>query len=163
MRTAHRLGLKTTATMMFGHIETIPERIRHIERIRELQDETGGFTAFIPWPFQHGQTALQKMGIEKKAGALDYIKTLAISRIMLDNVPGIQASWVTQGPKVAQMALYFGADDMGSTMLEENVVKAAGVSFRLSENDIRRLITDAGFVPRRRKQDYSLLPEPVTG
>ncbi len=162
MRIAHGLGLKTTATMMFGHIETIAERIRHIERIRELQDETGGFTAFIPWPFQHGQTALHKMGIEKKVGSLDYIKTVAISRIMLDNVPNVQASWVTQGPKVSQMALFFGANDMGSTMLEENVVKAAGVSFRLSEKEIRELVADAGFTPRRRQQDYSLLPEPVT-
>jgi cyclic dehypoxanthinyl futalosine synthase len=161
MRTAHKLGLKTTATMMFGHIETPEERIRHMERIRELQDETGGFTAFIPWPFQHGGTALAKLGIEKKTGALDYIRTLALSRIMLDNVPNVQSSWVTQGSKVAQMGLFFGANDMGSTMLEENVVKAAGVSFRLSEKDIRSIIKDAGFIPRRRKQDYSLLPEPV--
>ncbi len=161
MREAHGLGLRTTATMMFGHVETLAERVLHMERIRELQDDTGGFTAFIPWPFQPGATALGKTGVEKKAGALDYLRTLAISRIMLDNVPNVQASWVTQGPKVSQMALYVGANDMGSTMLEENVVRAAGVSFRLSEKDIRRLIADAGFVPRRRAQDYSLLPEPA--
>jgi cyclic dehypoxanthinyl futalosine synthase len=161
MRTAHGLGLKTTATMMFGHVETLEERVRHIERIRELQDETGGFTAFIPWPFQPGATALGKMGVEKKTGALDYLRTVAVSRIMLDNVPSVQSSWVTQGPKVSQMALFFGANDMGSTMLEENVVKAAGVSFRLSEKEIRSIITDAGFTPRRRQQDYSLLPEPA--
>lgn len=161
MREAHGLGLRTTATMMFGHIETLAERVGHMEKIRGLQDDTGGFTAFIPWPFQHGATALGRTGVEKKTGALDYLRTLAISRIMLDNVPNVQASWVTQGSKVAQMALYFGANDMGSTMLEENVVRAAGVSFRLSEKEIRRLIADAGFVPRRRSQDYSLLPEPA--
>ncbi len=161
MRTAHKLGLKTTATMMFGHIETLEERVEHMAKIRELQDETGGFTAFIPWPFQPGNTPLEKKGVQKKIGALDYIRTLAVSRIFLDNIPNIQASWVTQGGKVAQMALYFGANDMGSTMIEENVVKAAGVSFRLGEKDIRRLVIDAGFIPRRRAQDYALLPEPA--
>lgn len=161
MRTAHKLGLKTTATMMFGHIETLEERVEHMAKIRSLQDETGGFTAFIPWPFQPGNTPLEKMGVQKKIGALDYIRTLAVSRLFLDNIPNIQASWVTQGGKVAQMALYFGANDMGSTMIEENVVKAAGVSFRLGEKDIRRLVIDAGFIPRRRAQDYALLPEPA--
>ncbi len=161
MRTAHRQGLKTTATMMFGHIETLEERVAHMEKIRALQDETGGFTAFIPWPFQPGNTPLEKKGVQKRIGALDYLRTLATSRIFLDNVPNIQASWVTQGGKVAQMSLFFGANDMGSTMIEENVVKAAGVAFRLSERDIRRIVTDAGFVPRRRAQDYTLLPEPV--
>ncbi|MBI5637426.1 MAG: dehypoxanthine futalosine cyclase [Nitrospinae bacterium] len=161
MRTAHKLGLKTTATMMFGHIETLEERVEHLEKLRELQDETGGFTAFIPWPFQPDNTPLKNKGIRKKIGALDYIRTLAVSRIFLDNIPNIQASWVTQGSKVAQMALFFGANDMGSTMIEENVVKAAGVSFRLGEKDIRRLVRDAGFIPRRRAQDYALLPEPA--
>ena len=161
MRTAHKLGLKTTATMMFGHIETIKERIEHLHKIRALQDETGGFTAFIPWMFQPGNTELGKNGLKKKAGSLDYLKTLAISRLMLDNVPNIQASWVTMGAKVAQMSLYFGANDMGSTMLEENVVRAAGTSYRMDEKEIRRIIEDAGFIPRRRKQDYSLLPESV--
>jgi cyclic dehypoxanthinyl futalosine synthase len=161
MRTAHGLGLKTTATMMFGHIETISDRIEHLEKIRRLQDETAGFTAFIPWVFQPDNTELGKKGVTKKRGSLDYLKTLAVSRLMLDNVPNIQASWVTMGAKVAQMSLYFGANDMGSTMLEENVVKAAGTSYRMTEKDIRRIIEDAGFIPRRRKQDYSLLPEPV--
>lgn len=150
MRTAHKLGLKTSATMMFGHIETISERIEHMEKIGRLQEETGGFTAFIPWPFQPGNTALGKNGIEKNSGSVDYLKTLAISRLMLDNIPRVQASWVTMGAKVAQLALYFGANDFGSTMLEENVVKAAGVSHKMTEKDICRLIKDAGFAPRRR-------------
>lgn len=161
MRTAHLLGLKTTATMMFGHVETIRDRIEHLEKIRRLQDKTGGFTAFIPWQFQPDNTKLGKSGVKKNIGSLDYLKTLAISRLMLANVPNIQASWVTMGAKVAQMSLFFGANDMGSTMLEENVVKAAGASFRMSEKEIRRVIEDAGFCPRRRKQDYSLLPEPA--
>ena len=161
MRVAHGLGLKTTATMMYGHIETRAERILHMERIRELQDETGGFTAFIPWPFQPGNTDLENSSeISGKAGeGLEYLKTVAISRLFLDNVPNIQASWVTQGAKMAQMALYFGANDMGSTMIEENVVKAAGVGFRMSEKDIKRIIMDAGFVARRRRQDYTLIPD----
>lgn len=161
MRTAHKLGLKTTATMMFGHIETVKERIEHLHKIRALQDETGGFTAFIPWMFQPNNTELGARGIKKNKGSLDYLKTLAVSRLVLDNVPNIQASWVTMGAKVAQMSLYFGANDMGGTMLEENVVRAAGTSFRMDEKEIRRLIEDAGFVPRRRKQDYSHLPEPA--
>ena len=161
MRTAHKLGLKTTATMMFGHIETLEERVEHLVKLKELQEETGGFTAFIPWPFQPDNTPLKNKGIQKKIGSLDYLRTLAVSRIFLDNIPNIQSSWVTQGGKVAQMALFFGANDMGSTMIEENVVKAAGVSFRLGEKDIRRLIIDAGFIPRRRAQDYALLPEPA--
>jgi len=161
MRTAHNLGLKTTATMMFGHVETLDDRLEHLSKIRALQDETGGFTAFIPWPFQEPNTELEKQGIRKKIGSVDYLKTLAISRVMLDNIANIQASWVTQGSKVAQMSLFFGANDMGSTMLEENVVKAAGVSFRLNEKEIRKLVSDAGFTPRRRRQDYTLLEEPV--
>ncbi|MDH5542192.1 MAG: dehypoxanthine futalosine cyclase [Nitrospinota bacterium] len=164
MRTAHCLGLKTTATMMYGHIETRSERIRHMERIRELQDETGGFTAFIPWPFQPGNTDLEKNPEIAGRGdeGLEYLRTVAISRLFLDNIPNIQASWVTQGAKMAQMALYFGANDMGSTMIEENVVKAAGVGFRLNEKDIRRIITDAGFEARRRRQDYSLIVDEET-
>jgi len=153
MRTAHRLGLKTTATMMFGHIETLEDRVEHLLRLRELQDETGGFTAFIPWPFQPGNTALPV----PKATPVEYLQTLAVSRIVLDNIPNLQASWVTQGPKVAQVALEFGANDFGSTMIEENVVAAAGVSHRLSEEEIRRLIRDAGYEPRRRRMDYTLL------
>lgn len=157
MEEAHHQGLRTTATMMFGHIETVPERLEHLRRLRELQDRTGGFTAFIPWPFQPDNTALaQQVSIEKTTG-MGYLRMLALSRIYLDNFANIQASWVTQGPKIAQLSLFFGANDFGSTMLEENVVAAAGVSFRLSESEIRRLVSDAGFEPRQRLMDYTLL------
>jgi cyclic dehypoxanthinyl futalosine synthase len=154
MRQAHLLGLKTTATMMFGHVETEEERLEHLLRIRDLQDETGGFTAFIPWPFQPDNTAFPDI---PKATAHTYLKMLAWSRIVLDNVPNIQASWVTQGPKIAQVSLFFGANDFGSTMIEENVVAAAGIRFRLSEAAIRNLIEDAGFVPQQRTMDYSFV------
>lgn len=160
MRQAHELGMRTTATMMFGHVESVEERLEHLERLRALQDETGGFTAFIPWPFQPDNTVLA--GVEK-ASAFEYLKMLAISRIYLDNFDNVQASWVTQGPKIAQLALFFGANDFGSTMIEENVVAAAGVHFRLSEEEIRRLVTGAGFTPRQRLMDYTLVPEPATG
>ncbi|NPA94467.1 MAG: dehypoxanthine futalosine cyclase [Thermodesulfobacteria bacterium] len=153
METAHKLGLKTTATMMFGHVETVEDRVTHLSRLRELQDRTGGFTAFIPWPFQPGNTAIDC----RPATAHEYLKVLAVSRIFLDNFQNIQASWVTQGYKVAQMALFFGANDFGSTMIEENVVAAAGVSHRLSEEDIRRHIRGAGFEPRQRLMDYTLV------
>lgn len=154
MRQAHKLGLKTTATMMFGHIETQEEIIEHLLKIRELQDETGGFTAFIPWTFQPGHTALSHLS---KVGAVYYLKVLAISRIVLDNVKNLQVSWVTQGPQIAQIALEFGGNDFGSTMIEENVVAAAGVSHRLSEEQIRHYIRSAGYVPKRRRMDYTLL------
>jgi len=154
MEEAHRQGLRTTATMMFGHVETVAERLEHLRRLRELQDRTGGFTAFIPWPFQPDNTVLADID---KVGAIGYLRLLALSRIYLDNFNNIQASWVTQGPKVAQLSLFFGANDFGSTMIEENVVAAAGVSFRLSEQEIRRLVTDAGFTPMQRRMDYSLV------
>jgi len=154
MRQAHLQGMKTTATMMFGHIETLEERLEHLLRVRDLQDETGGFTAFIPWPFQPDNTALADI---PKATAHAYLKMLAWSRIVLDNVPNIQASWVTQGPKIAQVSLFFGANDFGSTMIEENVVAAAGVSYRLSEAEIRSLVADAGFRPQQRTMDYSFV------
>jgi cyclic dehypoxanthinyl futalosine synthase len=154
MREAHHLGLRTTATMMFGHIETVKERLEHLVRIRDLQDETGGFTAFIPWPFQPDNTAFADL---PKASAHSYLKMLAWSRIVLDNVANIQASWVTQGPQIAQVSLFFGANDFGSTMIEENVVAAAGVSFRLSEAEIRDLVKGAGFAPRQRRMDYSFV------
>lgn len=154
MEQAHELGMRTTATMMFGHIETLAERFEHLDRLRQLQDKTGGFTAFIPWPFQPDHTALADC---PKAGAFEYLKMLAISRIFLDNIANVQASWVTQGPKIAQLSLTFGANDFGSTMIEENVVAAAGVSFRLSEEEIRRLVEDAGFAARRRRMDYTLM------
>lgn len=157
METAHKLGLKTTATMMYGHIESHRDRIEHLTKIRELQDKTKGFTAFIPWSFQSKNTKLQTLNSERQtlnSFGVDYLKTLSISRLMLDNFDNIQASWVTQGAKVAQLALFFGANDMGSTMIEENVVKAAGVSFRMSEGEIRRLIEDAGFKPVKRDTFY---------
>ena len=157
MEEAHGLGLKTTATMMFGHIETIEERLEHLRRLRELQDRTGGFTAFIPWPFQPDNTVLAELRLIKKSSGVEYLRMLALSRIYLDNFQNIQASWVTQGPKIAQMSLYFGANDFGSTMIEENVVAAAGVSFRLSEKEICRLVSDAGFVPKQRLMDYTLV------
>ena len=153
MEEAHALGLRTTATMMFGHIETAEERLEHLRRLRQLQDRTGGFTAFIPWPFQPDNTILADL---EKTTAMGYLRMLALSRIYLDNFQNIQASWVTQGPKIAQLSLFFGANDFGSTMIEENVVAAAGVSFRLSQDEIRRLVTDAGFEPRQRLMDYRL-------
>jgi cyclic dehypoxanthinyl futalosine synthase len=152
MEEAHRQGMRTTATMMFGHIETWEERLEHLERLRTLQDRTGGFTAFIPWPFQPDNTALAET--EKTTG-LAYLRMLALCRIYLDNVANLQASWVTQGPKIAQLSLFFGANDFGSTMIEENVVAAAGVRFRLAEQEIRHLVTDAGFRPEQRLMDYS--------
>jgi len=147
--------MKTTATMMFGHLETVEERILHMVRVREAQDETGGFTAFIPWSFQTGNTRLGG----KQATGVEYLKTLALSRIMLDNIPNIQASWVTQGSKMAQVSLAFGANDFGSTMLEENVVRAAGVNYRTALNEIQRCITDAGFIPAQRRTDYTIIKE----
>ena len=155
MEEAHHLGLRTTATMMFGHIETIEERLEHLQRVRDLQDRTGGFTAFIPWPFQPDHTPLAAVRKIEKTTAFTYLRMLALSRIFLDNVENIQASWVTQGPKIAQLSLFFGANDFGSTMIEENVVAAAGVRFRLSEEEIRHLVCDAGFQPQQRLMDYT--------
>jgi len=152
MAAAHRAGLKTSATMMFGHLETRAERVEHLVKIRELQDETGGFSAFIPWTYQPGGTNLAGEAL----GAVEYLKTLAISRLVLDNVPHLQVSWVTQGPKVAQVALKFGADDFGSTMLEENVVAATGVGFRLTRQEIETLIRQCGYEPQVRDHRYNL-------
>ena len=154
MEEAHGLGMRTTATMMFGHVETVEERLEHLQRLRDLQDRTGGFTAFIPWPFQPDNTPLAAaMKIEKTSG-FSYLRMLALSRIFLDNFDNIQASWVTQGPKIAQLSLFFGANDFGSTMIEENVVAAAGIHFRLSEKEIRQLVVDAGFTAQQRLMDY---------
>ncbi|MEW5953656.1 MAG: cyclic dehypoxanthinyl futalosine synthase [Bacillota bacterium] len=153
MQTAHRVGLKTTATMMFGHMETLAERIKHLVRLREAQDQTGGFTAFIPWSFQPGNTALGGRGTT----GVDYLRTLAVARLMLDNIPNLQASWVTQGAKMAQVSLAFGANDFGGTMLEENVVRAAGVAYRIPRAEIIRSIREAGFTPARRGTDYKIL------
>ena len=153
-RTWHQLGGRGSATMMFGHIETLTDRIEHIARLRALQDETGGFTAFISWTFQPGSTDLQELG---KVGAFEYLKTLAVSRLFLDNFANLQASWVAQGLKIGQMALRFGANDMGSLMIEENVVAAAGTSFRATEAEIRQAITQAGYEPRRRDVFYRVV------
>ena len=153
MRTAHSLGMRTTATMMFAHLESHEERVEHLERVRSLQDETGGFTAFIPWPFQSQNTDIGG----PTAGGVEYLRTLAISRLFLDNVDNIQASWVTQGSKIAQLALRFGANDLGSAMIEENVVRAAGVTFRMSVSDMRAIIVDGGFAPRQRDCYYNLI------
>jgi cyclic dehypoxanthinyl futalosine synthase len=153
-RTAHKLGMKTTATMMFGVGETIEHRVNHFQQIYDLQEETGGFTAFIPWTFQPGNTALGGRGWEE-ATAVEYLKTLAISRIFLSNFPNVQSSWVTQGLKVCQMGLHFGGNDVGSVMLEENVVKAAGTSNCTTEEELRRIIRDAGFMPKQRDTLYT--------
>jgi len=158
MDRAHRMDIPTTATMMFGHVESIEDRVEHLYRIREQQDKSGGFTAFIPWPFQPGRTELSiDLGISGQVTGLDYLKTLAISRIFLDNFDNLQSSWVTQGAKVGQVALYYGANDMGSTMMEENVVRAAGTVHCLDEEGIRRIITDGGFIPQRRNMRYEFV------
>ena len=151
-RTAHSLGLRTTATMMFGCGEEFRHRVNHFERLRRLQHETGGFTAFIPWMFAPENTALGKQVPETTA--VDYLKTLAISRIYLDNIDHIQSSWLTPGIKVCQVGLQFGADDVGSILIEENVVYAAGVRNRTNEAELRRIIHDAGYVPVQRDTLY---------
>ena len=152
-RTAHQLGMRTTATMMFGVGETFDQRINHFEVVRRLQEETGGFTAFIPWTFQPQNTALGGRKWEE-ATAVEYLKNLAISRIFLSNVLNVQSSWVTQGLKVCQMGLRFGGNDVGSVMLEENVVRAAGVTNCTTEEELRRIIRDAGFKPVQRDTLY---------
>ena len=153
METAHKLGLKTTATMMFGHVETMEDRILHLIRLRDLQDKTRGFTAFIPWGFQPDNTRIKA----RKITSVEYLRLLAISRIVLDNFDNIQVSWVTMGPEIAQLALFFGGNDFGSTMIEENVVAATGVRFRLSIEEIEKYISEAGFEPRQRRMDYTLV------
>jgi len=156
MRHAHRAGLRTTATMMYGTVETDDERIDHLLRLRELQDETSGFTAFITWSYQPQHTELGG----SEATGLDYLRTLAIARLVLDNFDNLQASWVTQGGKVGQLSLAFGANDMGSVMIEENVVRAAGASYCMDEAEIVRNIEDAGFVAKRRNMHYEILGDP---
>jgi len=153
MEVAHRLGLSTTATMMFGHVETVSERVEHLERLRELQDRTGGFTAFICWTFQAENTRLKVPTV----GAHEYLRTQALARIVLDNFANVQSSWVTQGPEVGQVALGFGANDLGSVMLEENVVSKAGATFRMTVSDMRRLIQDLGYEPHQRDNWYRLV------
>ncbi|HEX4348620.1 MAG TPA: cyclic dehypoxanthinyl futalosine synthase [Vicinamibacterales bacterium] len=157
MRHAHRAGLRTTATMMYGTVETDEERLEHMLRLRALQDETGGFTAFITWSYQPDHTELAG----QEATGVDYLRTLALSRIVLDNFDNMQASWVTQGGKVGQLSLAYGANDMGSVMIEENVVRAAGASYCMDEVEIVRNVEDAGFVPRRRNMHYEILGAPI--
>ncbi len=153
MRQAHLLGMRSTATMMFGSVETLEDRVEHLQRIRALQDETGGFRAFIPWTFQEANTALEGRGMG--ATGVEYLTMVAVSRLYLDNVVNIQASWVTQGLKVGQVALFFGANDLGSTMIEENVVRSAGASFTAGRSDLEHAIRAAGFEPVQRRSDYS--------
>jgi cyclic dehypoxanthinyl futalosine synthase len=157
MREAHRAGLRTTATMMYGTVETREERIEHMLRLRQLQDETGGFTAFITWSYQPEHT---EHGGHEETG-VEYLRTLALSRIVLDNFDNLQASWVTQGGKVGQLSLAYGANDMGSVMIEENVVRAAGASYCMDEVEIVVNVEDAGFVARRRNMHYDILGEPI--
>jgi cyclic dehypoxanthinyl futalosine synthase len=154
MDVAHGLGLKSSATMMFGHVETVAERIEHLERIRDQQDKSGGFTAFICWTFQPQHTVLK---VEHPTGVAEYLRMQALSRIFLDNIANIQSSWVTQGPGIGQVALKYGANDFGSVMMEENVVSSAGTTFRLKAEQIESLIQDAGYQPRRRNNWYELL------
>ncbi len=156
METAHSLGLKTTATMVFGFGESIDDILNHLEKIRKLQDKTKGFTAFIPWTFQPLNTEISTQ-INLKATAFDYLKTLAISRIFLDNISNIQASWVTQGLNVAQLSLSFGANDFGGTMMEENVVKSAGIENKTNAKEIIEIINNAGFIAAQRDTQYNIL------
>jgi cyclic dehypoxanthinyl futalosine synthase len=153
MLTAHQVGIPSSATMMFGSVETAEQRMEHFLRLRSLQDETRGFTAFVAWNFQPEGTALNG----KRASAFDYLRTMAVARLMLDNFDNIQASWLTQGPKVAQIALHYGISDLGSTIFEERVVSAGGAKFMASREEIERVIRDAGYVPRVRNTRYEIL------
>jgi cyclic dehypoxanthinyl futalosine synthase len=155
MRVWHQLGGRSSATMMFGHVETFEERVEHLTRLRDLQDETGGFTAFICWTMQPGH----KLAHFPEAGAFEYLRTQAIARLYLDNIPNIQSSWVTQGGKIGQLALFFGANDMGSLMIEENVVASAGTVHYLTLDEIKRSIREAGWEPRQRNVFYQLIDE----
>lgn len=154
MQTAHELGLKSSATMMFGHVETVEDRIEHLQRVREQQDKSGGFTAFICWTFQPENTVLK---VARRTSVAEYLRMQALSRVFLDNIPNVQSSWVTQGPEIGQIALKYGANDFGSVMMEENVVSSAGTTFRLNAEQIEALIRDAGYEPHRRNNWYELL------
>jgi cyclic dehypoxanthinyl futalosine synthase len=159
MDTAHRLGLSSSATMMFGHVETVEDRVEHLERVRAQQEKSlsystgGAFTAFICWTFQAENTKLKAPTV----GATEYLRTQALSRIYLDNIPNVQSSWVTQGQDIGQVALKFGANDLGSIMIEENVVSQAGTTFRMGVADMQRLIRDLGYEPRQRDNWYRLV------
>lgn len=155
-RVWHQLGGRSSATMMFGHVETLAERIEHLERLRQLQDETGGFTAFICWTFQPDHT---DMADTPSAGSFEYLKTNAVARLYLDNIQNIQSSWVTQGQKMGQMALLYGANDMGSLMIEENVVAEAGTVYHLTLEQIRDSISELGYIPRQRNVHYQLIDQ----
>jgi cyclic dehypoxanthinyl futalosine synthase len=155
MEEAHKLGMRTTATMMFGSCETPADIVEHLFRVREIQERSGGFTAFIPWTYQPDNTELGG----ETAGGVEYLKVLALSRIVLDNVDNIQGSWVTQGARMGQVSLFFGANDLGGTMLEENVVAAAGVSFRITQQELVEMISGAGFIPARRTTEYQIIEE----
>ncbi|MCZ6777487.1 MAG: hypothetical protein O7F16_00850, partial [Acidobacteria bacterium] len=157
MREVHRLGMRSSATMMYGSVETTEQRIEHLQRVRDLQDETGGFTAFIHWSFQSEGTELK---VEHPASGFDHLRTMAVSRLFLDNIDNLQASWVTQGPKIAQLSLHFGCNDFGSTMMEENVVSAAGTCYSMPIGEVHRLIEDAGYQAQRRNTLYESLPTP---
>ena len=156
MRVWHQLGGKSSATMMFGHVETKQERIEHLDRLRQLQDETGGFKAFICWTFQPDNTQMSDI---KPLGAFEYLKMQAIARLYLDNIPNIQSSWVTQGLKIGQLSLVYGANDMGSLMIEENVVAEAGTVHHLSLEQMREAISTLGFTPRQRNVHYELFDQ----
>jgi cyclic dehypoxanthinyl futalosine synthase len=153
MDVAHRLGMNSSATMMFGHVETLEDRIEHLERVRAQQDKTGGFTAFICWTFQAENTRLKAPTV----GAAEYLRMQALSRIYLDNIPSVQSSWVTQGLEIGQVALKYGANDLGSIMIEENVVSQAGTTFRMTVEDMKRLITELGYEPHQRDNWYNLM------
>jgi cyclic dehypoxanthinyl futalosine synthase len=159
MEIAHQEGMKTSVTMMYGIGETLAERLEHLERVREVQQRTKGFTAFICWPLQPENTP--RMSHMQKTDAVDYLRTVAFARVVLDNVPNIQSSWVTMGMKIGQTALRFGCNDFGSLMIEENVVSAANTTHRTSIEEMERLIRDAGFTPARRRQDYSIIAPAV--
>lgn len=155
MEEAHKQGLKTTATMMFRKKDSAEIIVSHFDKIRSLQDKTGGFTAFISWPFQPGNSELD----DEAVTAVEYLRVLALARIYLDNIPNIQVSWVTQGAKVAQIGLFFGGNDFGSVMIEENVVRAAGANFRLKTEEIKHIIKTAGFTPKIRNMQYDIIGE----
>jgi cyclic dehypoxanthinyl futalosine synthase len=160
MELAHGEGMKTSVTMMYGLGETLAERLEHLQRVKEVQARTGGFTAFICWPLQPENTPT--MSHQRKTGATEYLRTVAFARIVLNNVPNLQSSWVTMGMKVGQIALRFGCNDFGSLMIEENVVSAANTTNRTTTEEMERLIRDAGFIPARRRQDYSLVDPDVS-
>jgi cyclic dehypoxanthinyl futalosine synthase len=157
MRTAHECGLRSTATMVFGHVETIEERIQHLLRIRDLQDDTGGFRAFIPWTLSPEGTP--RMSHFKPAGGEDYLKTIAISRLMLDNIEHLQSGWLTEGLKLGQIALAFGCDDMGGTLLEDKVLEPTGIEVKTRSEDLIRLIREAGYKPAQRNTNYEIIHE----